>query len=127
MKTNETELQYGGMASKPLLSAVPIGQLIMCHNFDLKPYGMNAWCSMIDMYKLVIFWNTYRGKERRAIQVHVPTYEVKHPEKLEATSWSMFKVWEYTKREAYTTTEIDWEGFKSKFIEACLELKRHCA
>jgi hypothetical protein len=113
-------------ASNAVLSAVPIERLIMCNNFDLKPYGLNAWCSMMDMNKLVIFWNTKHMEERKAIQVHVPTYEVKHPEKLEATSWSMFKVWEYTKREAYTTTEIDWEGFKSKFVDACLELKRHC-
>ena len=119
------EKQNGNFANT-MLGAVPIRELFMCSNFDLKPYGMDAWCSTVNPYRLAIFWRTELGKERKAIQVQIPTYEKNHPEKLEATGYGLFTVWEYTKREAYSTTEIDWEGFKSKFVDACLELKRHC-
>lgn len=110
-----------------LLGTVPIQDLFMCSNFDLKPYGIDATCSTVRPYRIAIFWNTKQGEERKAIQIEIPTYEKKHPEKLEATSFGLFTVLEYTKREAYNTTEIDWDGFKSKFIDASMELHRHCA
>lgn len=110
-----------------LLSSVPIESLFMCHNFDLTPYGIDAWCSTIRPYRLAIFLRTKPDAERKAIQVQIPTFDIKHPEKIEATKFSMFNVLEYTKHKAYTSTEIDWKRFKSNFVEACLELKKHCA
>jgi hypothetical protein len=96
----------------------------MCTNFDLTRFGINAYCTTINPYRIAIF---SKGVERKAIQVEIPTYDKKIPEKFEATSFGLFNVFEYTKQEAYSTTEINWEGFKSKFIDACLELKRYCA
>jgi hypothetical protein len=107
-----------------LLGTVPIRDLFMCNNFDLTRFGINAYCTTINPYRIAIF---SKGIERKAIQVEIPTYEKKHPEKFDATSFGLFHVFEYTKRESYSTTEINWEGFKSKFIDACLELQRHCA
>jgi hypothetical protein len=119
--------QQNGNLIYNLLGTVPIQDLFMCSNFDLTPYGMDAYCSTVKPYRIAIFWNTKPNEERKAVQVEIPTYEKKHPEKLEATSFGLFTVHEYTKREAYSTTEIDWECFKSKFVDACLELHRHCA
>lgn len=111
-----------------LLDTVPIQDLFMCSNFDLNPYGMDAYCSTVNKpYIIAIFWNTKQGEERKAIQIEIPTYEKKHPEKLEATSFGLFTVVEYTKREAYNTTEIDWTAFRLKFIDTAMELHRHCA
>ena len=109
-----------------LLGTLPIQELFMCSKFDLKPYCLDAYCTTINPYRLAIFWNTKQGEERKSIQIEIPTYEKKHSEKLEATLFSLFKVHEYTKREAYSTTEIDWNYFKSKFTDACIELHRHC-
>ena len=110
-----------------LLGTLPIRNLFGCYNFDLTPYGINAYCTSIEPYKIVIFWKTKFSEKRMAIQVDIPTYERKHPEKLEATSFGLFTVFEYTKIEACSTTEINWDYFKSKFVDACLELYRHCA
>ncbi len=105
-----------------LLGTVPFKDLFMCSNFDLTPYRIDAYCTTIKPYRIAIFWKD----NSKAIQVEIPTYEKKHPEKLEATSFGLFTVHEYTKIEAYSTTEINWDYFKSKFIDACLELHRHC-
>lgn len=117
----------GFIASKQRLSAVPIEQLLMCSGFDLKPYGMDAWCSMVEPYLLVIFWRAKQGEERKAIQVQIPTYEKYHPEKIEAETAGIFMTGSFIRHKEYHTKEVDWEGFKSKFITACLELKRQCA
>jgi len=105
-----------------MLNLVPIKELFMCSSFDLEPYGMNAHCSVIGPYRLAIFWKAKQGEQGKAIQVQIPTYEINHPEKLVATEFGFFCVLEYTKREAYSTTEIDWEGFRLKFIDACVKL-----
>jgi len=120
MKKKPEEILSGNM----MLNEVPIEQLAMCNNFDLKPYGLDAWCSIIEPYRLAIFLRTKQGEERRAIQIQIPTYEEKYPEKLEATGYGLFIVSEYTKREAYTVTRINWESFKSQFITAAIELKK---
>lgn len=53
--------------------------------------------------------------ETKAISLDIPYYTKQHPEKLEATKWSLFSVFEYTKRDAYTSEEVDWASFKNKF------------
>ena len=104
------------------LKTIPIDKLFLCNNFDLTPYGINAYCTTINIYTIRICLN---GINKVAINVDIPTYEINHPEKYEATKFSIFNVFEYTKRESYSTTEINWNLFKSKFISACLDLIKY--
>jgi hypothetical protein len=107
---------------KPL-TEIPIEELFMCNNFDLLPYGINAWCYCHNPYRLVIQMKTNPQEPTKAIQIDIPTYKIEHPEKLIATKQTLFTVLEYTKQNAHTTLEIDWERFKTRFINACNKLQ----
>lgn len=109
-----------------LLYAVPddICTKLFMNRIDLKPYCGKDIVVNSDMEK-VVFYRTYENGQRQAIQFKIPTFEKEHPAKMEATKYSFRIVYEYTMRKEYTTTEIDWYGFKSKFLECFETLLRH--
>jgi hypothetical protein len=112
--------------AKLTLQDVPIEELVTCLHFDLSPYGIDAWCSTTGLdNKLAIHKRTGLNEERLSIQLDIPVYQVKHPEKYEATKFGFFAVREYTKREAHTEERVSLPLFKKMFIEACLKLNKH--
>jgi hypothetical protein len=100
-------------------------EAILTNNFSLKELtGLDIYM-VGDMQKVRLF-RRYEDGQTRAISLNIPYYDKHHPEKMEATKFNMFAVFEYTKRESYTTQEIDWTSFKGKFNECLLKLCRYC-
>lgn len=90
----------------------------------LEESGMDIelWSDM----ETVKFLSFDKNNNRAAIHFNVPYYDKSHPEKLVATSYNMFTVFEYTKEDAHTSKEIDWMAFKHKFNECLTELYKYC-
>lgn len=111
-----------------VLYAVPdriYKEAITANNFSLKELtGLDI--SVVGDMEAVRLFRRYDARQTIAISIDIPYYNKNHPEKMEATSFNMFAVFEYTKREAYTTQEIDWLSFKEKFNECLLKICRHC-
>jgi len=98
---------------------------IIANNISLKEFTGKDTYMFGDM-ETVRFFNKDKTGKMLAVSIDIPYYEKEHPEKMEATKYNIFTVFEYTKREAYTTREIDWNYFKEKFKDALIELYKHC-
>lgn len=88
------------------------------YHFDLKPFCGKDMYLTSEIDKLTIYKVLDERYNRRAITISVPRFEKKHPERLVATEYNMFAVFEYTKVKEYTSEEIDWYKFNTEFVNA---------
>ena len=98
-----------------------IPNIINCSGLDLTPCCGHEIYAYSDFEKVTLHKRRLSG-ERRAIQFKIPTYTEHYPAKLEATSYNMFIVFEYTLHKERTSTRIDYEELERKFKKHLLIL-----
>lgn len=96
---------------------------INAENISLKEFtGLDIY--MHGDMKTIRFFRHIERNQVIAISLNIPYYKKYHPERMMATEFNMFTVFEYTKQDAYTTQEIDWQSLKVKFNECLLKICR---
>ena len=91
-------------------------RFLLCNGLDIELYPGHNIRVMGDYNTVRLFLDT------RAVSIDIPYNTVIHPEKLVATKYSMFNVFEYTKVLAVSTKEVDLKLFQLKFNKALVLL-----